>query len=452
MFNRLLDKLQEAAGPEPVFHGYVSEFALFPEEKRAAFMTANADLVKEAFFDPAGSFLVAYPDFPAAWLCAPYIDPQTTLAIEEIAEALTKSVTRLAPGKNAYVGHLRILPFSRKVRARKFSFAAGSPHLDLMARYPAKCSDEERRRVQQFAAVTMNATMSDQYASFPWAALFWGHNHQIVACKPLGFTISAGAFLDEAETDRLLEVSGRNAEKAFNYLKTLGDTYKCDLFSPERDEILLGLFSRLTRLFFKMCTDPSLWAQDMAGILLRCLAETGIVFAYLSGQGTPEEFASFRSYGEGKQKLLMLHLQDTYSGSQSLQGKSPAEIARSVSDGASPEFVNIELDNWTKKSARDLALAAGFEKYYRLVYDPSSADVHGTWMSLDQSNLTRCSQPLHRFHRLPGLFEPPAYSGFVRVAHDLYAACLKIGLETLGFQPFAAVFEDLPSSSPESDG
>jgi hypothetical protein len=451
MFNRLLDKLQEAAGEEPIFHGYISEFALFPEDKRAAFMEANADLVKEAFFEPAGRFLTGYPAFPAAWLCAPFIGNAKPPDVEEIADVLTRSVTRLAPGKNVYVGHLRILPFSRKVRAKKFSVAAGSPHLDLMARYPAECSDDEKRRVQQFAAMTMNATMSDQYANFPWAALFWRHNHQIVACHPLGFTMSAGAFLDEAETERLLEVSGRNAEKAFNYLKPLGDTYKCDLFAPERDEILLGLFTRLTRLFFKMCTDSSLWAQDMAGILLRCLVETGIVFAYLSRKGTPEEFAAFRSYGEGKQKLLMLHLQDTYSGSQSLQGKSPAEIARSVSDGASPEFVNIELDNWTKKSARDLALAAGFEKYYRLVYDPSSADVHGTWMSLDQSNLTRCSQPLHRFHRLPGVFEPPAYSCFVRVAHDLYSECLKIGIETLGFPPFAEAYEDLPSPSPESD-
>jgi hypothetical protein len=322
MFNRLLDRLQAAAGDAPVFHGYISEFGLFPEEKRAAFMGTNADLVKEGFFEPAGCFLAGYPGFPAAWLCAPFVSDAKAPDAEEIADVLTRSVTRLAPGKNAYVGHLRILPFSRKVRAKKFSVAAGSPHLDLMSRYPAACSDDEKRRVQQFAALTMNATMFEQYASFPWAALFWRHNHQIVACQPLGFTISAGAFLDEAETERLLEVAGRNAEKAFHYLKTLVDAYKCDLFAPERDEILLGLFSRLTRLFFKVCTDSSLWAQDMAGILLRCLAETGIVFAYLSRNGTPEEFAAFRSYGEGKQKLLMLHLQDTYSGLQSLQGKS----------------------------------------------------------------------------------------------------------------------------------
>jgi hypothetical protein len=71
--------------------------------------------------------------------------------------------------------------------------------------------------------------------------------------------------------------------------------------------------------------------------------------------------------------------------------------------------VNIELNNWTKKSARDLAMQAGFEKYYRIVYDPSSADLHGTWMSLRESNLMLCGEPLHRFHRLPGTYEPPAY-------------------------------------------
>src|SRR5579862_6037073 len=37
MFNRLLDRLQAAAGEEPVVHGYISEFGLFPESRRAAF-------------------------------------------------------------------------------------------------------------------------------------------------------------------------------------------------------------------------------------------------------------------------------------------------------------------------------------------------------------------------------------------------------------------------------
>lgn len=448
-FNQLLDRLQASVGVEPVFHGYISEFGIFPEEQRAEFLEAHGDLVREAFFTPAGRLLMGYPGFPAAWMCAPFAADAQALDRDAIATVLTESVIRLSQNKNAYVGHLRVLPFSRKVRAGKFQ-TSSEEHLDLMMRYPASCSDQEKRRLQQFAATTMNATMSDQYANFPWPAIFWRHNSRMVECKPLAFSLHAGAFLEESAAEALLVVSSRNAEKAFHYLNRFSSEYSCDLYAPEREEILLGLFSRLTRLYFRLCTDSSLWVQDMAGIVLRCLADTAIVFGYLARKGKPEEFTAFRSYGQGKEKLLMLHLQDTYSGARSMQGKSATEMAGSVSEGGSPEFVNIELDNWTKKSARDLAIQAGFEKYYRIVYDPSSADLHGTWMSLRESNLMLCGQPLHRFHRLPGTYEPPAYAGFVRVAQDVYKECLAIGIECLSYPEFGDNLDELLPTEDET--
>lgn|ERR1017187_5165768 len=114
---------------------------------------------------------------------------------------------------------------------------------------------------------------------------------------------------------------------------------------------------------------------------------------------------------------------------QSRTSRTSGPTAReSLGGGLTPEVLDIELDNWTKKSARDLAIAAGFQKYCRLAYDPSSADVHGTWMSLDNSNLTRCVQPLHRFHRLPGYFEPPAYLNTIQAAQEFYEKCLDVGV------------------------
>lgn len=114
-------------------------------------------------------------------------------------------------------------------------------------------------------------------------------------------------------------------------------------------------------------------------------------------------------------------------------------------------MLNIELDNWTKRSARDLSIAAGFEKYYRLAYDPSSADVHGTWMSLDNSNLTRCVQPLHRCHRLPGYFEPPAYLNILQSAQEFYEDCLNVGVGFLDFpkpkKPFCRIVPTSEDSS-----
>src|SRR6185312_3690700 len=154
-FNQLLDRLQAASGAEPVFHGYISEFGLFPEEQRAEFLNAHGDIVREAFFTPAGRLLMGYPGCPAAWMSAPFAADAEALDRGAIATVLTESVIRLSQNNDAYVGHLRVLPFSRKVRAGKFQ-TSSEEHLDLMKRYPASCSDQEKRRLQQFVATTMN--------------------------------------------------------------------------------------------------------------------------------------------------------------------------------------------------------------------------------------------------------------------------------------------------------
>jgi hypothetical protein len=84
-FNQLLDRLQAANGAEPVFLGYISEFGLFPEEQRADFLQAHGDLVREAFFTPAGRLLMGYPGFPAAWMCAPFAADVEALGPDEIS-------------------------------------------------------------------------------------------------------------------------------------------------------------------------------------------------------------------------------------------------------------------------------------------------------------------------------------------------------------------------------
>jgi hypothetical protein len=133
--------------------------------------------------------------------------------------------------------------------------------------------------------------------------------------------------------------------------------------------------------------------------ILSPLAETAITFSYLAKLGTPEEFNKFIEYGEGQQKLLMLHLQDNYPDHRSLDGLSSEQLADEIE--LWPEMVEIELGSWSGKDARKLAQEAGLEDLYRLVFTPASSDLHGSWISLKSSNLVRCAEPLHRGHRLP---------------------------------------------------
>jgi len=121
-------------------------------------------------------------------------------------------------------------------------------------------------------------------------------------------------------------------------------------------------------------------------------------------------------------------------------------------------MVEIELGNWSKKDARRLAQEAGLEDLYRLVFTPASNDLHGSWVSLKSSNLVRCAEPLHRWHRLPTYAEPPFFVNTAIAAQELYARCRDLAVKALGY-PAPPKLHDLkgepaevPDSPEERDG
>ena len=181
-----------------------------------------------------------------------------------------------------------------------------------------------------------------------------------------------------------------------------------------------------------MLEDMRLWSRDVASIMLRCLTETAICFSYLAKRGTMEEIRNFVKYGEGQEKLLMLHLQDLYPDDFTLDGLDATDISERLGSFA-PEHLNIELGHWIKKDTRKLAIEAGMERIYRLVFSPTSGDLHGNWMSLQKSNLAICTEPMHRFHKLPSFSEPPFFPQTTDVASEIYQHCQETGIYKLNF-------------------
>ena len=118
-------------------------------------------------------------------------------------------------------------------------------------------------------------------------------------------------------------------------------------------------------------------------------------------------------------------------------------IAR-FTGGFNVEMINIELGHWTNKDTRKLASDAGMERFYRLVFSPASSDVHGTWLSLKQSSLDLCAEPLHRYHRLPSYTEPPAYIYILHVAQQICQHCITLAVENLGYPQMTPPFQDIP--------
>jgi len=330
----------------------------------------------------------------------------------------------------------------------------GGPVADLiplLEKYPVGCTDEERMKVESMTRSLMSGMYmrEDRYRSREWPKYFWRHNLGLAVCKPMSIAVGASASFSLEAAERLQQILQRNARRARQYLDRLSLQAKCDLYSPERDEVLFGLFARLTRLYILLMEDPNLWPRDIAGVLLRCLADTAITFTYLVKCGRDEDFELFRKYGEGQEKLLMLHLRDSYPGEKSLDARD-AKAMEDQLGWFAPELMDIELGHWAKKDARKLAQMAEMEKYYRLVYTPMSSELHGTWMSLKYSNLCCCSEVLHRFHRLPSYSEPPAFFEFIIAAQGMFEDCMRMGVTKLGYPSAEEQMEVLAWESGEA--
>ncbi len=449
-YREFLDALDAFYRGPHLLIGLISDFDHVPGERRAEFLEEHADLVEAAFVRPVGRLLAFYPECPAKWLLQPAsiaaggpLDPVFELG------RLRQLFVKLFPGKDEFAGRVRALPLMRFLQHNKVQFLSTIEGVKLIPKYPIDCTRDEQCQVESLARQLVNMSVSNpkirpDLADKTWPKHFWRHNHDLAVCTALHPRAGAASVSDE-EAVHLQDVLRDNAGAARHYMKELSRKLVPDLYDPLQDEVLFGLFGRLTRLLCLLFEDPNLWARDVGGIFLRCMADTAISFAYLARRGTSGEFAAFKEHGEGQEKLLMLHLQDNHPESRSLEGLTSKDLSDELGDFPA-ELLDIELGHWTKKDTRRLAYEAGVEKLYRLVFSPASGDVHGMWMSLKRSNLVYCGEPLHRLHRLPSLVEPPFYVDIVNVAAELYESCRAIGAETRGYPaPVTALQQFVPA-------
>lgn len=440
----------DRARPRVEAIGLLSDFAIVPDDKRATFVSENEPLIAECFCKPIGRILAFYPENPAAWLVPLHLiegggplDPEVELG------RLRRLVREILNGKEGLAARLRTLPIARALKHGTFRFNAESEGIrqtvEAMEKYPTECTEEERGRVESFArsiGIQIYA-WSEIYEDRAWSKYFWRHNFDLAPCRPRGFHVVGARPVQLEDVPELPEVLVANAEMVRAHLEQLAHRIRFDLYDPLRDEILGGLYARAARLYCLICELPPLWSRDVGGIIVRCLADTAITFAYLAKCGNDELFRRFKEYGEGQEKLLMLHLEGSHPGDASMEGRDAAMIAEELG-GFAAELLHIELGSWAKKDARKLASAAGMERFYRLVFTPSSSDVHGTWVSLRQSNLLHCVEPLHRFHRIPSYVEPPAFLNFLEVAQELFEQCVKVGADVLGYPGLTEALHRVP--------
>lgn len=443
IYEDFLDKLEQCIKEKVCLFGWVSDFGTVPEYAREIFLNSHKEFIYYAFYKPIGNILALYPENPANWLILDEWKNEEKVDFIFELNRLAKSLTRLIQAKDDYAGHIRALPVSRLFKHQKISLPSKGMEelISLLPKYPGQCNEKERYRVQSFARIQMNMEHmnSHVYRDRRWPKYFWRHNYDLIPCSPYKESLDRGkggiplySSLDRIK--RILTSTKPEFTKASNYLDKLAMQYKFDLYDPLKNEILSGLFSRITRLFNVFITDPNFWSRDLSSIFLRCMVETVISFHYLGQFGKQEDFQKFEEYGRGKEKLLMLHLQDIFKEQKSLDGKGYEDIAKDIGGGFRAEVTNIDIAiSWSDKNAREMAKLTGLEDLYKLIFDPGSSDVHGTWTSIRKTNLVICTQILHRYHKMPKYFEPPYYFTALQAAQSIYIRCLDFAIDKLGF-------------------
>lgn len=446
IYEHFLDELENCAGGSIHPFGLISDFGIVPVEAREKFISSNKDLIYQAFYKPIGGILSLYSDNPANWLILDDFKKSDKVSFENELARLANSLKRLIKAKDLYAGHIRMMPFTRVIKHGLIDMPFDEKMIDMLVRYPDRCTEQEKYSVQQHARVMMNSQymIAETYQDKKWPQYFWRHNYNLVPCRPVSGSLDSGDKVDIETMKSLQERIWKNCVKMMKYLDKIAQQYKYDLFDPLKDEILLGLFSRIIRLYISFAANPFLWNRDLSGVMLRCIGETTILFFYFANKATDEEFRDFKAYSQGKDKLLMLHLQDTLSSNASLDGKDIDQIAQDIGGGLVAEMMPIDLKGWTKKDIRVLALEVGLERIYRWVIDPCSSEMHGSWSSLQKSNLVVCAQILHRFHKVPKFFEPPIRLLTLYVAKEIYLQAKENGVKKLGFPEPDENIDEIP--------
>ncbi len=272
----------------------------------------------------------------------------------------------------------------------------------MLCDYPDGLNEEQRGLCESTVRATFQ--MLQNSWSFEWSKQFWNRGPEISPCQVMK---RSPRFSDQQKWLQLHKAFFDELAPQMHELRAalheLTDSIDLDLYSPERDEVLLGLLGRSYRLFNHMMFSISMWTEDMSSHFLRALVDTLIQLKWLAKQDSVEYYERYKRYAVGKKKLLMLHLEDLSDAGQIQDVEDTIEHLRSiVNEELWEEFQDVDLGgNFSGKDIRSMAIETSLKVEYDTIYSPASANVHGDWTSVAMFNMNYCLNPLHRFHRIP---------------------------------------------------
>jgi len=247
-----------------------------------------------------------------------------------------------------------------------------------------------------------------------WPAYFWNRGLKIGPCDPMKSDDLHPGSLSQSFLLFLMDCFGDYSDGCTALWERVHEKYPYDLHWSIRDEVLLGLASRIYRLTVQIVSFPPNWTEDVGQVFLRMVVESYIYYQWLKTKGSREDFDAFYHHGLGQQKLRMEHTR-AYLNAQGFSAEDIEEMndgLRFIKNHKMPEFIPVNIGNPLSKDLRTLAEEADIKEFHALIFGPTSSAVHGMYDTLDQYYLRVCLNPFHCRHRVPYYWYKSPLSGY----------------------------------------
>jgi len=207
---------------------------------------------------------------------------------------------------------------------------------------------------------------------------------------------------DESPTLNLTYILKNYEKNIIAELKTLWNGFDIDLSQKEKYEVIGGIFSRQICVTMQFMSSPSIWTDDIAPIILRCLADNYINLAWIL-ENPVERSKLFIIHGLGQEKLANEHRKQQLRN----DGQNPEddELVRDTENWISSQqysfITEVNFGSWSGISTRKMAEEAGCMDFYNYVYQPFTTTSHNMWNHIAKFNLKLSTNPLHKFLKIP---------------------------------------------------
>ncbi|WP_147298731.1 DUF5677 domain-containing protein [Haloferax sp. Atlit-47N] len=416
------------------------------------------DTTKSELSNHLSTLTSVYPNLPIAGLFDSSSEGEPD---DEELQEVAETISRLSSKRSPFAMKVQGIWVGTLAMTGKLKIMEGVEFGDIneIFNYPKteeskKVGAMVRAAVSAFHGVSRETESSSQSR---WATALWERGFEVSECI-FPFELEdedSGEYdsVEESDSEFFETIAAMGFDFERELKQTLAELWYKAPHDPEftgKTEVLDGLLMRQVNLACTVAISPQTWSMDICGMILRSMAETQITLEWFNKNGTTEDYKQFIDHGLGQRKLILEHQQRILERSK----PDDADQLRQAFDEMEAQLeaekykflIPVDVDSWSKKSTRDLAIEADCKDLYDFRFQYHNAAIHGSWDFIKDQNLVNCQNPLHQHHRILQ-FQPLAKNPFgVIEAGNLVKRSLDTWLQARGLEDEKFEIPDLPEN------